>query len=73
MGLRSLDDLVGEDAEALYERLCVQLNARVDRCMLYVFRCAIYFATEDEHRHKQYLINPNPLKMRRLHLHVPWY
>ena len=49
LGLRSLDDLKGEDAEVLYARLCALQQAQVDRCMLYVFRCAIYFATELEH------------------------
>lgn len=50
IGMRSLDDLRGAHAEDLYEALCAFQNARVDRCVLYVFRCAIYFAsTENPH------------------------
>jgi len=46
MGLRSIDDLKGKDPEQLYQTLCVFQECQVDRCMLYVFRCAVYFATE---------------------------
>lgn len=48
IGLRNLSDLIGQDPEALYEKLCKHLGVRVDRCMLYVFRCAIYYATEKD-------------------------
>lgn len=34
LGLRSLDDLKGEDAEALYARLCELQNVQVDRFVL---------------------------------------
>ena len=44
LGVRQVSDLVGADPEALYTRLCVHQGAHVDRCMLYVFRCAVYFA-----------------------------
>lgn len=49
IGLRSLDDLKNADPEILYERLCKVQNTRVDRCMLYVFRCAVYFASTTNH------------------------
>lgn len=45
LGFRSVDDLRGQDPEALYERLCALQGGRVDRCMLYTFRCAVYFAS----------------------------
>jgi len=45
LGFRSVDELRGEDAEALYERLCDLQGVRVDRCMLYVLRCAVYYAS----------------------------
>ena len=48
LGLRSVDELRGEDPEALYERLCDLQGVRVDRCMLYVLRCAVYFASHPE-------------------------
>ena len=45
LGLRQPDDLVGRDPEALYERCCKLRKARIDRCLLYVFRCAVHVAT----------------------------
>lgn len=32
--------------EELYERLCLLTGTKVDRCMLYVFRCIIYLTRE---------------------------
>src|SRR5262249_15366133 len=49
LGVRSVGDLRGDDPEALYERLCAYQGTRVDRCVLYVFRCAVYFASNDQH------------------------
>ena len=48
MGFSSVDELVGKDPEKLYESLCTLMGCKVDRCMLYVFRCAVYFATEKD-------------------------
>ena len=48
LGMRSLEDVGRQDPEELYERLCVHQGCRVDRCMLYVFRCAVYFATTED-------------------------
>lgn len=50
LGLRSVEDLKGKDPQKLYENLCQFQNCHVDRCMLYVFRCAVYFATEKKHK-----------------------
>jgi pathogenicity locus Cdd1 protein len=49
LGLRSVSDLKNQDPEALYLRLCAFQGAHVDRCMLYVFRCAVYYASNDVH------------------------
>ena len=49
IGLRSLADLEGRDAESLYQQLCNFQQCQVDRCMLYVFRCAIYYASNNEY------------------------
>jgi hypothetical protein len=46
LDIRRVDDLRGEDPERLYERRCEQQGTRIDRCLLYVFRCAVYVATE---------------------------
>lgn len=45
IGIRSLEDLKKADPQKLYDTLCAFQHAKVDRCMLYVFRCAVYFAS----------------------------
>lgn len=49
LGIRSIKDLKDQDPQALYEQLCAQQGCHVDRCMLYVFRCAVYYASHDEY------------------------
>lgn len=49
LGLRSVQDLKGQDPEELYFRLCTMQGAQIDRCMLYVFRCAVYYASHEQH------------------------
>jgi len=49
LGLRSVSDLENQDPEALYTRLSALQGTHVDRCMLYVFRCAVYYASNDVH------------------------
>ena len=42
--------LRGRDPEELYERRALEPQGmRVDRCMLYTFRCAVYFASHERH------------------------
>lgn len=50
LGITCVEDLHGKNPEVLYTALCNQLGQPVDRCMLYVFRCAVYFAS---HRHHE--------------------
>jgi hypothetical protein len=45
LGIRRVADLRGRDPEVLYQDLCVEQGVHVDRCMLYTFRCAVYFAS----------------------------
>jgi hypothetical protein len=47
LGFRRVRDLAVADPEKMYCRLC--RGGPVDRCMLYVFRCAVYFARETVH------------------------
>ena len=47
--ISSIDDLKGKKAEDLYQRLCDFKASPVDRCMLYVFRSAIYYAENTQH------------------------
>jgi nucleotidyltransferase/DNA polymerase involved in DNA repair len=49
LGIRSIRELQDEDPEQLYLKLCTRQGMRVDRCVLYVFRCAVYYASNKEH------------------------
>jgi hypothetical protein len=48
LGIREVAELRGRNAESLYAELCREVGTHVDRCALYVFRCAVYFASEPE-------------------------
>jgi hypothetical protein len=47
LGYRSVAELRDENPEAMYRRLCELTGGPVDRCVLYVFRCAVYYASND--------------------------
>ncbi len=49
LGIRRIADLRGRDPEVLYEALCARRGERQDRCLLYVFRCAVYYASRRRH------------------------
>ena len=49
MGFRAVHELKDVDPEKMYQDLCRLQGGHVDRCMLYVFRCAVYFASNDIH------------------------
>lgn len=49
LGITSVAALRGQNPERLYQRLCQQAGRPVDRCVLYVFRCAVYFAENTVH------------------------
>lgn len=44
LGYDTVESLCGQNPEAMYERLMSQVGAHVDRCVLYTFRCAVYYA-----------------------------
>ena len=44
IGVRSVADLKGQDPQRLYERSNRHAGVVQDRCLLYVFRCAVYYA-----------------------------
>ena len=46
LGYYKVEDLVGEDPDAMYERQCQIEKCQVDRCVLYVYRCAVAFAKD---------------------------
>jgi len=49
IGIHSLADLRKADPEKLYKALEKREQAPVDRCALYVFRCAVYYASHKRH------------------------
>ena len=55
LGYNSVSSLKGANPEELYERECIMRGVKIDRCQLYVYRCAVYFAETE---------NPNPKKLK---------
>ena len=49
LGFQRVQDLAGRSPEKMYEELCALRGQHIDRCVLYVFRCATYFAGTDSH------------------------
>lgn len=49
IGINSIFDLTDKDPENLFNNLCIEKNSDIDRCVLYVFRCAVYYANNKEH------------------------
>jgi hypothetical protein len=49
LGVARVADLSGADPERMYEDLTRLRGAHVDRCMLYVLRCAVYYASRTRH------------------------
>jgi hypothetical protein len=45
LGIHCVGDLRGHVPEELYQRLCRLRGKHLDRCVLYQFRCAVYFAS----------------------------
>ncbi len=49
LGYRQVSELKDANPETMYTRLMALRGAHIDRCVLYVFRCAVYFASNDDH------------------------
>ncbi|PCJ23718.1 MAG: pathogenicity locus [SAR86 cluster bacterium] len=49
LGYKKVNDLKGESPEAMYKNLIALRGSHIDRCVLYVFRCAVYFASNSVH------------------------
>lgn len=48
LNILTVNDLKGKNAQVLYEQLESKVGSHVDRCVLYVFRCAVYYANNDK-------------------------
>ena len=55
IGIHHVADLKSKDPEKLYRDICNYHGTKIDRCMLYVCRCAVYFASTTK---------PNPEKLK---------
>lgn len=55
LNIRSVADLKGKNPENLYRQLERQTGRKHDPCLLYVFRCAVYYASAKK---------PNPEKLK---------
>lgn len=56
IGITSVEDLKGKNPEHLYQKSNYKIGQVQDRCLLYVFRTAVYFAeTEKEERNPELL------------------
>jgi len=49
IGIYRVSDLQGEDPQRLYDTLCTHQGVKLDRCVLYVMRCAVYYASNNTH------------------------
>ena len=49
MGITRVAQLKGRSPEALYKKLCELTGERQDACVLYTFRCAVYYASNANH------------------------
>ena len=49
LGVNRVGELVGRDPDGLYDDLCELRRERIDPCVKYVFRCAVYYASNEVH------------------------
>jgi len=49
IGIKSVNDLKGKNPDDLYNKSNNFASVLQDRCLLYVFRCAVYFAGHKKH------------------------
>ncbi len=50
IGISKVADLKNCSPDKLYEQICNCRGKILDRCVLYHFRCAVYFATNKHHK-----------------------
>jgi hypothetical protein len=49
MGITQVAQLKNENPQRLYDDICALDGVKHDRCVLYVFRCAVYYASRKRH------------------------
>jgi hypothetical protein len=50
IGIKSVKDLKGKSPDDLYHKSNRFADMVQDRCLLYVFRCAVYYANTKKHK-----------------------
>lgn len=55
LGIHEMAELKGKKPQEMYDHLCRLTHSRQDPCVLYTFRCAVYFASTP---------NPEPKKTK---------
>jgi hypothetical protein len=58
LGFTSVSSLKGQNPAEMYKRECMLKGYKVDRCQLYIYRCAVYYAETE---------NPEPEKLKWWH------
>jgi len=48
LGFGTPDDLHGQDPQRMFTDLCELRGEKIDRCVLYCFRCAVYAVTSSD-------------------------
>ncbi len=48
IGITCVEDLIGKNPEALYAEDCLAECCKIDRCQLYLYRMAVYYAEHTE-------------------------
>ena len=49
LGITRVAQLKRRSPQKLYDQLCESTGVKHDRCVLYVFRCAVYYASNVNH------------------------
>lgn len=49
IGITSIEELKDKNPKNLYEKVCAFKGEMIDKCVLYVYRCAVYYASNDIH------------------------
>jgi uncharacterized protein YdcH (DUF465 family) len=53
IGMKSISDLKGKNPRFLFDKSNQYTNTIQDKCVLYVFRCAVYYANTEKKKRKQ--------------------
>ncbi|HEX2395637.1 MAG TPA: helix-hairpin-helix domain-containing protein [Bacteroidales bacterium] len=56
IGIRKMEDLKGKNPQDLYDRSNREAGCIQDRCLLYVFRCAVYYVNTPPGDHEDALL-----------------